>query len=99
MELALRSRYSITCTCSLVSSLPRCLDHQAPPLRLPPLMMIGTALDPERGHDGGANRTMLGQCRFMVGAHRPHFVLELAPLAAVQVMGQLVEVAALLAHL
>src|ERR1700684_4372360 len=64
-----------------------------------PLMMIGTVLDPERGHDGGANRTMLGQRRFMVGAHRPQLVVELAPLAAVQVIGQLIEIAASLAHL
>ena len=59
-------------------------------------MMIGTALDPERRHDRRAHLTMLGQRRVMLGAHRPQFVRRLADIAAVEVMGQLVEVGACL---
>src|ERR1700677_808245 len=97
MDVALRPRYSITCTCSLASSLPRCLDHQEPARRLPPSMI--TALDPECCHDRGANRMMLGERRGVVGAHALHFIFELAPLAAVEMMSQLVKIATALAHL
>ena len=77
----------------------RCLAHQPPALRLPPLMMIGTGRsDPERRQDRLAHLAMLCERLLVLGAHRLQ-LRDALEVVFVEAVGDLIEVAAGLAHL
>src|SRR5271154_1723109 len=51
MDSAATPRISITSTRSFFSLFVRCLAHQAPARRLPPLMIMGTGVESQGPHD------------------------------------------------